>query len=107
MPGEGTLGAPYDRMSNSAHPWSLKGITAAARAAAKQAAEVEGVTLGTWLTQVIRDVAADQGVTEADIAVQPPPRPAVVEPPLQVPSRPSSIERLMHRNGSAPVQTAE
>jgi len=101
------FGAQRDRMTSSPHPWSLKGISPAARAAAKQAAETEGVTLGAWLSRLIRDVAADQGVTEADIAAPPASRPAVVEPPPQMPSRPSSIERLMHKNVAAAVETAE
>lgn len=39
-------------MASSPHPWSLKGITPAAREAAKQAAEAEGVTLGVWLSRL-------------------------------------------------------
>ena len=95
-------------MNSSSHPWSLKGITPAARAAAKQAAEAEGVTLGVWLTRLIRDVAADQGITDADIVVKPAPRaPAAVMPPPQMPSRPSSIERLMSRDGVVVADPAE
>ncbi|MEE8334029.1 MAG: hypothetical protein V3R85_09290 [Alphaproteobacteria bacterium] len=86
-------------MASSTHPWSLKGITPAAREAAKQAAEAEGVTLGIWLTRLISDVAADQGITEADIVDRSAPRVVVAEPSPQIPSRPSSIERLMKRNG--------
>ena len=86
-------------MASSPHPWSLKGITPAARAAAKQAALTDEVTLGVWLTGLIRDAAADQGITEADIVVRAPPRVVITEPPPQMPARPSSIERLMHRNG--------
>ena len=86
-------------MANSPHPWSLKGITPAAREAAKQAALAEEVTLGVWLTRLIRDVAADQGITEADIVVRSAPRAIIPEPPPQMPARPNSIERLMRRNG--------
>ncbi len=90
-------------MASSPHPWSLKGITPAAREAAKQAALAEEVTLGVWLTRLIRDVAADQGITEADIVVRAAPRVVIAEPPPQMPARPSSIERLMRRNGDGPA----
>lgn len=96
-----------DRMSKSPHPWSLKGITPAARAAAKQSADAEGVTLGVWLTRLIHDVAADQGVTEADIVVRPVPRVVVADPLPQMPSRPSSIERLMTRNDAAVAESTD
>jgi len=94
-------------MANAAHPWSLKGITPAARAAAKRAADEEGVTMGVWLSRLIRDIAADQGVTEADIVEKTAPRVLVAEPPPQMPARPSSIERLVRRNGEAPADALE
>jgi len=93
-------------MSAIPHPWSLKGITPAARKAAKQAAEAEGVTLGTWLTRVIRDVAADQGVTEVEIVVEAAPAVSIFQNRPQVPSRPSLIERLMRRNGDMLPESA-
>lgn len=100
-------------MANSHHPWSLKGVTPTARAAAKQAAADDGVTLGVWLTRVIRDVAAGQGISESDIVVKVAPRAVIPAPqydpvpPRPLPSRPSSIERLMRRNGGAPVQAED
>ncbi len=94
-------------MTSSPHPWSLKGITPAAREAAKQAAEADGVTLGVWLTRLIGDAAADQGVTAADIADRSAPRVVIAEPAPQIPARPSSIERLMKHNGDAQAESRD
>ena len=44
-------------MADTTHrnmPWSLKGVTHEARAAAKAAAHVAGVPLGQWLSGAIR-----------------------------------------------------
>lgn len=41
-------------------PWSVKGIEPEAREAAKQAARRAGVTLGTWLNQVIMESGTDE-----------------------------------------------
>jgi len=41
-------------------PWSVKGIEPEAREAAKQAARRAGLTLGTWLNQVILDTSTDE-----------------------------------------------
>lgn len=43
-----------------ASPWSVKGVDADARAAAKLAARRAGLTLGAWLNQTIRSVAGAQ-----------------------------------------------
>lgn len=94
-------------MASSPHPWSLKGITPAAREAAKQAAEEDGVTLGIWLTRLISYAAADQGVTAADIVDRSAPRIVIAEPAPQIPARPSSIERLMRRSGDTQVETQD
>ena len=49
-------------------PWSIKGVTAEARARAKAAAKRDGVTMGAWLSQTIAsgDGAAPAG-TEAPV----------------------------------------
>lgn len=43
-----------------ASPWSVKGVDADARAAAKLAARRAGLTLGAWLNHTIRTVAGAQ-----------------------------------------------
>jgi len=48
-------------MANAPLPWSLKGISRAARAAAKAAAKREGVPLGIWLSRMIREISAKEG----------------------------------------------
>ena len=40
-------------------PWSVKGVSAEARAKAKQAANTSGKTIGSWLSQAIRIAAND------------------------------------------------
>jgi hypothetical protein len=51
-------------MANAPLPWSLKGVSRAARDAARAAAKREGVPLGVWLSRVIRDIsAAERGDT--------------------------------------------
>ena len=47
----------------AALPWSVKGVTPEARDLAKQAAAQEGLTMGEWLSRVIRTVG-DEGADE-------------------------------------------
>lgn len=47
-------------MANAPSPWSVKGVDPEAREAAKIAARKAGMTVGAWLTQMIRQSAADQ-----------------------------------------------
>lgn len=47
-------------------PWSVKGIEPEAREAAKQAARRAGMTLGTWLNQVIMETGTDEVWRDAD-----------------------------------------
>jgi len=47
-------------MANPPSPWSLKGVEPEAREAAKIAARKAGLTVGAWLTQMIRQSASDQ-----------------------------------------------
>ena len=44
-------------MANSGIPWSIKGVSADARVAAREAAKRAGEPLGVWLARVIRDTA--------------------------------------------------
>jgi localization factor PodJL len=57
-------------------PWSIKGVSAEAREAAKQAARSAGLPLGLWLSRVIREVAAQEAAERG-----PPATAAPVEPP--------------------------
>lgn len=58
-------------MANAPLPWSLKGVSRAAREAARAAAKREGVPLGVWLSRVIREIsAAEIGDTGANNGVQ-------------------------------------
>ncbi len=41
-----------------ASPWSVKGVSPAARAAAKAAASAMGMNLGAWISQIIKEDAA-------------------------------------------------
>lgn len=47
---------PY---SKSHIPWSIKGVSKEARAAAKKGAGSQGITMGEWLTQAIRSGGDD------------------------------------------------
>lgn len=47
-------------MAKPPTPWSVKGVDPEAREAAKIAARRAGVNVGAWLTQVIRQAAAEQ-----------------------------------------------
>ncbi|CAN0550706.1 unnamed protein product, partial [Laminaria digitata] len=47
-------------MANPPSPWSVKGVEPEAREAAKIAARKAGLTVGAWLTQMIRQSASDQ-----------------------------------------------
>jgi hypothetical protein len=57
-------------MASSGAPWSIKGISADARAAAREAAKQAGEPLGVWLARVIRETAeAEAREREAPDAV--------------------------------------
>jgi localization factor PodJL len=47
-------------MADTPSPWSVKGVDPEAREAAKIAARKAGMTVGAWLTQMIRQTAVDQ-----------------------------------------------
>ena len=48
------------RSKDKSHlPWSIKGISPAAREAAKSAAGLEGVTMGEWVSRAIRRSGGD------------------------------------------------
>jgi hypothetical protein len=58
-------------MANSGIPWSIKGVSADARAAAREAAKRAGEPLGVWLARVIRDTAEAEARERSDTAVVP------------------------------------
>ena len=43
------------RVKNANFPWSIKGVSTEARDFAKTAASKNGLTMGDWLTKIIRD----------------------------------------------------
>ena len=47
-------------MAKSDRPWAIKGVSPAARHAAKEAARQAGMPLGEWLTQIIHTISADE-----------------------------------------------
>ena len=47
-------------MTVNRSPWSVKGVDAEARGAAKSAARRAGLTIGSWLSQTIHTAAAEQ-----------------------------------------------
>jgi hypothetical protein len=53
-------------------PWSIKGISAEARAAAREAAKKAGMPLGAWLARCIREVAAAEERERSETQVAPP-----------------------------------
>jgi hypothetical protein len=59
-------------MADSNVPWSIKGISAEARAAAREAAKKADLPLGAWLARTIRDVAAAEARERGETAVIPP-----------------------------------
>lgn len=59
-------------MANSGIPWSIKGVSAEARAAAREAAKRAGEPLGVWLARMIREVAATEARERGDTGVLPP-----------------------------------
>jgi ParB family transcriptional regulator, chromosome partitioning protein len=56
-------------MTPSAAPWRLDRLPAAAREAAELASTGAGLTLSAWLTRLIHDTAAAEGVTWRDTTV--------------------------------------
>ena len=56
-------------------PWSIKGVTAEARARAKDAAKRQGLTMGAWLSQAIE--SSDGAPPAADVGA--PAAPADIE----------------------------
>jgi localization factor PodJL len=59
-------------MADSSLPWSIKGISANARAAAREAAKRAGMPLGEWLTRAIGEVAAAEARDHGE--AEPPPK---------------------------------
>jgi hypothetical protein len=59
-------------MAESNIPWSIKGISAEARAAAREAAKKAGMPLGAWLARTIREVAAAEARERGEPTALPP-----------------------------------
>lgn len=66
-------------MAKSPSPWSVKGVDPEAREAAKIAARKAGMTVGAWLSQIIRQSATEQlrggAANRQQRAPEPPPPP--------------------------------
>lgn len=76
-------------------PWSIKGVTPEARVAAKRAAEEDGLPIGAWLNQIIREVSRteENAVESGAIEVEEPaeatdPTPAEESAPQPQPTDP-------------------
>jgi hypothetical protein len=58
-------------MADSGMPWSIKGVSADARAAAREAAKHAGEPLGSWLMRVIRETAAAEARERNESSAEP------------------------------------
>lgn len=96
-------------------PWSVKGIEPEAREAAKQAARRAGVTLGTWLNQVIMESGTDEVGRQEPSAME-----TRYSPPERTPSQTSlpgpaadldpvaqAVRELVQRVDNSERRTAE
>lgn len=80
-------------MSQTAGAWNLRGVSPEARAAARTSADEAGVPLGIWLSQLIREMDAEElSVRETDSGLN--------RVPNEAP-RLSSIERAMLRGNDS------
>ncbi|MDM7945839.1 MAG: hypothetical protein QUV20_05845 [Oceanibaculum nanhaiense] len=77
-------------------PWSIKGVSTEARDAARAAVEASGGTMGEWLGEAIRAVAAE----ERGVAEMPDAMPIAPEMP------PETLEPLAERIAAAERRTA-
>jgi localization factor PodJL len=103
-------------MAKSPSPWSVKGVDPEAREAAKIAARKAGMTVGTWLSQIIRQSATEQlrGGGQRQPQQAPPERPAApggfqnAQPPAPtIQAVFESIQRLSQRIEQSEKRTAE
>jgi localization factor PodJL len=53
-------------MADYGLPWSIKGVSAEARIAAREAAKRAGLPVGVWLTRTIREIAAAEAEARKD-----------------------------------------
>ncbi|MEL6977995.1 MAG: hypothetical protein AAGM38_04870 [Pseudomonadota bacterium] len=83
-------------------PWSIKGIPPEARAAAKEAARREGVTLGAWLVRKIEQDALDAAGPDASATLTAPSETAGDGPgPVQAGGAGSEAAATPPTNGAA------
>lgn len=84
-------------------PWSIKGIPPEARAAAKEAAHRQGMTLGAWLVSKIQeeaDTTGDEGGAQARPA---PMRRPSIAPPLQDAAAMQAMAQILGQQMGAPM----
>lgn len=77
-------------------PWSIKGVSPEAREAARKAVESGGMTMGEWLSEAIRAVAAEER------GMAPAPAPAPAQPEIAE----DRLEPLAERIAAAERRTA-
>ncbi|GAB4197554.1 MAG: hypothetical protein OHK0024_36640 [Thalassobaculales bacterium] len=79
----------------SSIPWSIKGISAEAREAAREAAQGAGLTMGAWLAEAIHAVAdAEAREGAAPEVAGGEPAPAAATPPAPQPAPQSANEAV-------------
>lgn len=70
--GSGTRGRPLKfRPARAVASWDLSAVSGEARQAAEQAAAAEGVTVGVWLTKLLRDARAGKLATAPEGQTKP------------------------------------
>ena len=77
-------------------PWSVKGVSKEARAAAKKAAASEGVTMGEWLSRAIRTAENDAAAAPANQTGATTPADRAVQTSRDVVTSTGSTEALRH-----------
>ncbi len=76
--------------------WSLRGVSSEARAAVKACAEAEGVSIGTWISDAIRELHAVEQQSKTGYSED-------ISESLPQIARMSSIERAMMRAATGNV----
>lgn len=91
--GSGTRGRPLRfRPARAVPTWDLSAVSGDARQAAEQAAAAEGVTVGVWLTKLLRDARAGKLAPAPDAQTKP--RRKARQPLEEDPDVTDAVERL-------------
>ncbi len=93
-------------MNKPNSPWSIKGVSPAARDAAKEGARISRQPLGRWLSQVIRKTSDEEGVAPvASSAWDSPAGAATAASPSSATTWQEAVVRLEARIAEAERQT--